>query len=1397
MSFSRLQNFMENEQKSKEDAIHIALYSASKNNDYFPFLLRICRNIVFIEILILFGLRSFMIQWDDDDGPIMDISNICEQMPLFSAFLIISSIGETLCLVIAFVSYLGTERKYLYRKNWKFTLVLMLHHFNTVPIFMSLSLIFGSTSSTGVKIISIICSLISLIINYSVQYILYWLSYGFARKPPIVPEYYRYNFPFYYCCLAGITVFFCFFTMKIHLAMRIMSISACLIITVLFFLQGKVNIVSFKSKTHNFSIGIALVFIIEVLVNILSFSNIFSGKMNLAILATLIPVTYAIEVEITKQKYYKNNQNMKEVLKMNDFLTYFSKTDVEQIGKAVAINLDYIKDYKFINAAIGFYKPSFALFEAEFIIAEKKGDSIRMQTAYDRMKSINRLTSLEKARLFSYRMNLLAFNGDESDPVINDCKYFLRRYILSISKFWNSVVFDNIDRLVANSNDIKTSFHTLRTIFELYGKDGPLKDYYDCFNSVCTINENSDTKIKFNIESHFEPFKKQVMISDFIFIFLQVLIGIIVFIVFSAMIVINFREIRNGWNLIIDYSTIAENLQGLFIVSAVIHQKLNYSIYANKIYDDSIFKTKLMNVTADAEYLINEIEDAIDKTKEAFTKFKYSESLNSVFFKPINYTTVPGKSVNISFLSSLLFKEIELSDIVNNVQKLYFSKTWDNTSINSICLETICQIAEEIREKLYSVMNKQNYAINSILGVYIIICFAIAIANPVISTSIIKKFFNSLFCLSKLELKNFSEKLSNDMNMNDSEDDHYELDEVERENYRNMSFFRGKLRAKEYKSGITGFFIKHLTISIIATLILFVFLNSYIHGSTRRVSSIIEVLSFTKYTFYLPSIVLDIGYKFIDVYTEQSYEKHRKDLVNVLGQTTKMFSEETIDIVHFSHDLIDDELYIANTNNSKTNNPSFTNMALSFIISALEYLETDNYDFPHIKYTMQLCLETASYYIPKLKESLSQNLDIYFKNCIRESCFIANLLIMMFLLIVIFSSNCVNLQPKPEDISWGAIATIPSGVWDDFNEIIDPQMSNKDTKSIAKELSSLFQDNTILNKVTTPICILDKDLRTLYLNQSAIEILEKDSVSYKGEYIKDLIKNTVKNIPKIGRIPYQANFVEGSKNKNRFYIQLTETKDNTVVFTIRNETKEYMIHKQYINNINMINILLATKVSHLDVKCNDIDIYRMETRKSVPYIISTWYIGYIPNPQCSNDIISIINDVLSKDRDVWFSGRSVTTFKLYFREKNDYRHDYDFKAIKICSIIMKRLRKLNIHPYCYLTKSEDRRISFIYGEYLLYETIDESSNMFLIALSCCEKCGIFVSREIYEDLYNNREIEFVFQATFSKEMVYKVVTDLANIAHTTIRRPSSEIITTMLSKMLKEPKHQMNDSILL
>ena len=111
--------------------------------------------------------------------------------------------------------------------------------------------------------------------------------------------------------------------------------------------------------------------------------------------------------------------------------------------------------------------------------------------------------------------------------------------------------------------------------------------------------------------------------------------------------------------------------------------------------------------------------------------------------------------MDISFISSLLFKEIELRDVVNNSTKKYLNTTWNNMSINNICLRAIYEIAGQMERKLNAVIKKQDKVINGVLIWYLVLSVAAAIANPIISMSIFKKFFTALFCISKLEIKKF------------------------------------------------------------------------------------------------------------------------------------------------------------------------------------------------------------------------------------------------------------------------------------------------------------------------------------------------------------------------------------------------------------------------------------------------------------------------------------------------------------------------------------------------------------------------------------------------------------------------------------------------------------------
>ena len=1384
MNFPRLEKYTENEYRRKEDVLHVALYCASKNNNYFPFLLRFCRNIVFVETIILLGFRSFMFTWDDDVGTIISIEQICERMPLFSSVLFLLSIGELICLLIAFSSYMLSERKYLYRPNWKFTLILILHHLNTVPIFVSFPLIFRSGTSTRTMICCEIFNLISLFVNYFVQYSLYWMTHGIARKPQVVPEYYRYSFLLYYCCVAGFSISYAVFCMVHHLSSQIICIVLCVIFSIMLYAYGKSKIVSFRSKNHTFSLCSVFVFAVQMIINTVSLFYNHKGKLNIAILAATIPIAYSVEVWLTRRKFYRDNQNMKEILKKEDFQEYFSHSKAEDIGKAVQMNLRYIKDYRFITRAIDYYKPSFALYEAEFIIAEKKNDQERMKLAYNQMKTLNKITSLERTRLFSYRMNILSFYGDDNDPVINDCRLYLLKYAIGVSKFWNSVVFGNTDKLITNCNEIKTSFQSLNTIFEFFGKDGPLKEYYDFFNSICTIKEDANSKIIFSLKEHTKTYQKCAVIGESIFSFLQVLLGIITLFVITGFIMTGFNDTKNAWDLIIDYATIVEDLQGLRLTSQIINKGLNYSIYEDDIYDDSIFKTKLTNVSADADFLVDEVTNAIENSKYSYGNFKYATSLDDIFQYPINYTTTSGKSGNISMFASLMFKEIELRDITKNSTKVYYSKLWDTLSINNVCLRAIYKIAEATKTKLKEEILERSMVIDRVLTTFVVICILVAVINPIISMMNIQKFFTPLFCIGKLEIKKYSEKLITWIHDNNNMDS-YTKEDYEKDDYKNIGYFNERIKAKEYKIGVKGLIARQAIVCLVTFIIILIALRSYAYIQKIQTLEIVNALSFSKYAFYLPSVILDLGYKFIELYTTQDYNATGPLFADCLRKVSRVFSEGTIEIAHFSHDIIDVGLYLADSDKNRKYKPSFSDIGQSFIIACLEYIEDEEYDQNHIKHTMKTCLEASSYYIPMLKKSLNQNLDDYFMFFTENLCFIVAIIVMVLLIVLIFNSSCKDIEPTPKDISWGAISTMPADVWDDFNKVIDMNMTNKDKGTIVKELFSLFEDNNILNRFISPIGIVDSNLNAKYFNQSALSVLKKSNIQYQNVKIQELCDACIKEFPKIKAIPYHADFVEGCRGTTRYNIDITEANNNYNVFTIRNVTDEFLIREQYINSCNKMNILLSSKLSRLDVKCNDIDIYKMETSLAQPNIISTWYIGHITTPECTNSIIKIIKDVISDDADIWFSGRSLITFKIYFSQKQNSKCDADFKAIRICSIIMKKLKKIQVDPFCYITKSEERRMSLIYGEYLLYETIDENSRNFLITLTCCENNEVSVSRAIYESLYNNNEIEFSYQATFGKETIYKVLTDIAKIDHTSGNNPSSEIITTMLSQMLK------------
>ena len=1333
-----------------ESSIYILVYSAAKTTTNYLSIFRLSKFISFLVVFALFGMECLNMEDSDQDSIRRKIENVYQTIPTLTKSLFAISLCLFLSIILTVGSFLITGKKYIYRPNFWIYTVFIINGIITTPIFMCFPFLYKYTGNSSITSYEVL-NLFSLVFNMAIHYFNFIFAYSIGREASMEIVYYRYASYVPYFLLFFFTISFCIFVMNYSVITNWVCLSLCLIISVITLLYVRRKLISGQSKLQVALHGILLGIVIQSISNMLKYAGLYDWKINMVILFVIIPISISTETVLISWSLKRAHQKFKRMINSGIFDSYFNSHSSSAVAQDILMNIDYIDDYKFINESLNKYTKCFELLETEFLFASKKKNINRMKSSYNNMTTLDNLTSIERMRLFSYKSRLTNHNDDENDIIIKDCESYLSKYKFLIGKFWKNVVFGNSEKLIGISSDIKVSFLSLKTIFDLFGNEGPLKKSYDSFTELCPIDESTNSRFAKSIKLQEKAYSRKEYMTRFFYVYMEVIIAVIIFIVFAARNQARISEVKTGFRVIQNYSLVVEEMQGLLLLSNVIHWNMTVDKYSDIIYDDMIFPTKLKNVSYDADYLYNALKSNLNETKFPFNDFKYSSAFNSILYDSINYTTPSGSKFLTSIEPALVFKLIETRDVMNGDVNSYDTNIWDNMSVNIESLRIINRLIDaaksEINDSIQSTLN----LMIALLVIFIVIAIIFSFVYSFFTMSLNKKYYDSLFSLSKLEIKSYSESILEE-NQDQKDDAPKEMFSSRHPSEADNSFFMDKLRSSSYMFNFSWYVAKAFLIVFVALIVNLFALATFYASSKRKVIALNEAMSLMKYTYFAPGVLFNIGYKLVEVIHTNITDEIRDSYMVTLKLFMDILTEGFRVIPTYSSNPIDLNIY-ADERGSRI---SFLNGATNFVFSIIEmiYNETINITDEKVDWIIRLGLEGATYYIPTLNQLLDDNLDAYSIDYNLYIFFYAVIFFVMYLLAVVYISSINSASPTINDVAWQAVTTLPENMWNDYSDIIDTEFERRKEQG-GLELYKIFEEYNILDKINTPTFILDKNLNIKFTSESAKQAFHDTSDGHTGESIQKLFDESMKSFPKIDAIPFNSGFVQANNMKKYYNVEINKTDQDLSVCTVRNVTEEFLGRKQLINDCNLIKILLSSK-AEINNYNEGYDMCNNEIQHINGYFVSTWYIGHIKNVDTVIAIEKYIREIIAGDKNIWINCRSATTFRIYFHMVADEQHDSEINCLKVCQTLLNNLKRIDVVPHVYLSKVEEIKMVIVNGNFLVHEILDESHEYFLITAVLCTKSDIFVSRNFYESLLNSYEVEFTYHAQFGKETVYRL-----------------------------------------
>ena len=1425
----------------------IMLYGMSRSNGGFNYFYSIITFTVYFELILAVLYKSLTLHWNIFDRVLFS-GNLNDVFPISKFILVffVLTFFEILCLGIHLLVQIATKRYFGYTSKWFFYILVFLLILNSFPVVALLPLqsVYQDSSSSNIVTNYALIAL-SFIFTLIAHIFANWMCHGVPDKYTSFTCYIPHKF---YVMLFCTVIFILCYTISLvgrSTFNQYFTLIIALLAIFILFMYTRINVTAHQFKMTSLILAELIHLIIMTFINILMLDVIdLTGELYLAInvLVYMFALFY-INFDV-HHSFNKIRNKISRMLATNDFTPYL-KMKPNRIAYEMLHTIQLFDNYSLIDYVFKHHGRTFQFLEVEYLISEKISDIQRMIRSTQEMSALPQSSFIETSRRVCYDLNLLEYGYEEETFISKQCDFFVKKYAFLLSQFWNEIVFERSNGLLSICSEIYNCYKTMNVMFETCGAYGALKTQYDQFVQICPIKQVDDSDCSYEIASSNTKQNSKSKIFTHLQFYMSYYLIILVIIVFISLLYRRFYIIKDSWKLIKDFSLVSEKFEASSFSNRMFLGNTIFDAEAlgQYLYDGKLWPTRFKNATYDTLYILDQFDDSLHDFYDDYSHFSEAHVLSPIFEETLPLIT-DYKVIDSTFLSGLQMKRNFIRDQTIANQKISAHPIWTFNGSFMYLAKVLSNTSEILSYDLSNDFEPEIYGFYAAITIVFIICLIFNIIYPFLQNDIYKEVFKTLFFLPKRQLKSHTQWLE-DMadgitqhtSFEEEEDDmgYYQEDlanvnanqafaaDTLENNDSMLSYFEEKIKASGVSStSNAALLILRFFYTFVIHLLLVGTLAGFIFILISRCKVLIDTLTVIRYAQFLPTGMLQLGHKFVvDVYNEEaaadtSTPEQRRYVVELIQILTSSVREAINNILDYSPDIVDSTLYISQSNSSDTSNFCMLEICSSILASITDYIQTEEVaSSESIEWSISLLLYEASYYIPTCRESLYSNIEKY-ENVTEFYVYLFVVLYIILLIIVaIFNQTFDMFYPKPDDIAWSSIATMPQAVYNEFCHIVDIILLKTDIIKQNENVIDFFKENTALNVISVPVILLNPERQIVYINSNAQRIIDIDEHECMKQFaaavseLNSIIKsnkqkngnnnnnNTNNNnnneyneenyYNNNGDVVLNTNIYEKTiemKNNKSFQLRIFKVDDLSsklgpityvCIFTDISSMKKGYIN--YYSAKNALKILYSQRLPDICVEKIFDPNGEMDCLTISSSFICTWYIGNITDLDTANLAKKCIRECVHQSDNIWVAYHSSSTFRIFFVTHDKPHADIAVKALYITLELMDKFHKNNIIARVFMAKADDLPGRPITDIPPVFETLGGNPFNFIISVMCQPKL-VFVSREIYEILYNT-EIEFSYETTIdvgsSAESLYRVN---SSAMHTILNDPHLKQVVT-------------------
>ena len=1392
----------------------IMLYGMSKSNGGFNYFYSVITFAVYFEMILAVLYKSLTLHWDCF-GKVILSKNLNEIFPISRFILIffVLSLCEILCLGIHLLVQIATKRYFSYTTKWFFYILAFLLSLNSFPVVALLPLQSHYQTDDSNLVVNYALIVLSFIFTLTAHIFTNWMCHGVPNKYTSFSCYIPHKFHvILFCTVVYILCFTIYLMGQTHFN-AYFSLIVSFIVIFLLFLYTRINVTAHQDKMTSLILAELIHLLIMTLINILMIDLIeLSGELYIAInIFVYMFALFYISIDV-HNSFNKIRAKISRMLITKDY-TPLLKMKPNRIAYEMLHSIELFDNYSLIDYVFKHHGKTFQFLEIEYLISEKISDIPRMIKSTQEMSALPQSSFIETSRRVCYDLNLLEYGYEEETFISNQCNFFVRKYASLLSQFWNEIVFERSDRMLSICGEIYNCYKTMNVMFETCGAYGALKTQYDQFAQICRIRQVDDNDCSYEIaSSNSKQNSRSKVYAHLQFYLSYYFIGILI-IAFNVVFFRRFFIVKDTWTLIRDFSMVNEKFEASSFSNRMFLGDTYFDADALGQYlvDDKIWPTKFQNATYDTLYILDQFDMYLHYFYDDYFSYSDANILSPVFESTLPLILNESRVINSTFLSGLQMKLNFIREDTLANKKISAKPIWSFIGSFMYLAKVFSNSSEVLSDELANDIDVEIYGFVAAIIFIFLVCLVYFIIYPFVQNNIYKEVFKTLFFLPKRELKSHSqwleeigEGITRQSSFEEEEDDmdFYQDDtlganpnqtyagEYMESNDNMISYFEEKIKASGLSttSNSTLLALRFLYDLVILIVLLGV-LSTFMFILFGRCNVLIETLPIIRYAQFLPTGILQLCHKFVvDVYNEDSTDtstpEQRRYVVELIQILTSTVREATNSILDFSPDIVDSTLYLSQSNSSETSSFSMLEICSSILASITDYIQTEETRSSEaIEWSLSLLLNAVSFYIPTCRESLYSNIERY-QNVTEFYVFVFTILyIILMILIGIFNETFKMFHPTPDDIAWSSIATMPQSVDNEFCHIVDIILLKTDVIKQNENVIDFFKENTALNIINTPVILLNASKQIIFINSNAQRIIDIDEHECMKQFALAVAESFSDKLskPKTPTNNDDYNLIDPSdalasnlfekiiemKNNKSYQLQIFKidelsTKMGHVSFVcIFNDisSKKKGLNN-FINAKNSLKILFSQRLPDVYVEKLFYQNTEMDFLTLTSSFICTWYIGNITNTETASIAKKCVRECVHESDNIWIAYHSTTTFRIFFITQDKPHADIAVKALYITLELMEKFHQNNINARVFMAKADDLPGRIIANAMNLpvFETLGGNAFNFIVSVMCQPKL-VFVSREIYEILYNT-EIEFSYETTIdigsNAESLYRV-----------------------------------------